>query len=103
LKRDWLVRRDDERWRWDDYVQIEPGRKNPRHHHPNSDEVLYLLEGELEHSLGNEVHHLEPGMAIHIPQGVDHDAYNGGRVTARMLVAYPTSDRRVVMREEGQE
>jgi quercetin dioxygenase-like cupin family protein len=85
------------------YVQIEPGRKNPRHHHPNSDEVLFLLEGELAHSLGDEVYQLGPGMSIHIPQGVDHDAYNGGQVTARMLVAYPTSDRRVVMREEGQE
>ncbi len=85
------------------YVRIEPGVKNPRHLHPNSDEVLLLLEGELQHSLGEESHQLLPGMAIHIPQGVEHDARNTGAVTARMVVAYPTSDRRVVMREEGQE
>jgi quercetin dioxygenase-like cupin family protein len=85
------------------YVRIEPGAKNPRHLHPNSDEVLLLLEGELQHSLGEESYQLLPGMAIHIPQGVEHDARNTGDVTARMVVAYPTSDRRVVMREEGQE
>jgi uncharacterized cupin superfamily protein len=85
------------------YVEINPGRKNPRHLHPNSDEVLYLLQGELDHSLGDAVHHLEAGMSIHIPQGVAHDALNRGAVVARMLVAYPTADRQVVMCEEGQE
>ena len=85
------------------YVQIEPGRKNPRHYHPNSDEVLFLLEGELDHSLGDAVHHLVPGMAIHIPQGVEHDAVNRGERTARMFVTYPTSDRQAIMLEAGRE
>ena len=84
-------------------VSILPGQKNPRHHHPNSDEVLLLLEGELEHSLGDEMYRLTPGVAIHIPQGIEHDARNVGAITARMVVAYPTSDRRVVMGEEGEE
>jgi quercetin dioxygenase-like cupin family protein len=85
------------------YVQILPGRKNPLHHHPNSDEVLFLLEGELYHSLDGAIFHLTPGMSIHIPQGLDHDARNPTDQVARMLVAYPTSDRRVVMTEEGEE
>lgn len=85
------------------FVQIKPGQKNPLHHHPNSDEVLYLLEGELSHSLGDEVYHLVPGMSIHIPQGVPHDAINTGDQVARMLVAYPTADRQVIMHEEGEE
>ena len=85
------------------FVQIKPGKKNPQHQHPNSDEMLYLVEGELLHSLGDEVYHLKPGMAIHIPEGVPHDARNPTDQVARMLVAYPTSDRRAVMLEEGQE
>lgn len=85
------------------HVRILPGMKNPQHYHPNSDEMLILLEGELEHSLGDQVYRLVPGMSIHIPQGVLHDARNVGETTARMIVAYPTSDRRVVMNEEGQE
>lgn len=86
------------------YVEINAGEKNPKHYHPNSDEVLYLLEGELDHSLGDEqVLHLTPGMAIHIPEGVPHDAFNCGATVARMLVAYPTADRQVVMCEAGRE
>src|SRR4051812_47358797 len=84
------------------YVELDPGRKNPRHFHPNSDEVLYLLQGELDHSLGDAVHHLEAGMSIHIPQAVPHDAINRGASVAKMLVAYPTADRQVVLCEEGQ-
>lgn len=85
------------------HVQIKPGQKNPLHHHPNSDEILFLMEGELLHSLGGQIYHLKPGMTIHIPQGVDHDARNPTDQVAKMLVAYPTSDRRVVMGEEGEE
>lgn len=85
------------------YVQIEPGHKNPRHYHPNSSEVLYLIEGELDHSLGDQVFHLTAGMTIFIPTGVTHDARNQGTVTARMVVAYPTGDRQAVMLEAGRD
>ena len=85
------------------YVEIDPGRKNPRHLHPNSDEVLYLLQGELDHSLGDAVYHLKAGMSIHIPMGVAHDALNRGDDVASMIVAYPTADRQVVMCEVGRE
>lgn len=85
------------------YVEIQPGQKNPRHVHPNSDEVLYLLEGELDHRIDDQVFHLTAGMAIHIPEGAEHDARNVGTGVARMVVAYPTADRQVVMCEAGQE
>ena len=75
------------------FVQILAGSSNPEHVHPNSDEVLYLIEGELDHSLGDEVYTLSPGMSIHIPRGVPHNAVNTSDVTAKMVVAYPTRDR----------
>src|SRR5689334_22089181 len=58
------------------YVEIKAGTKNPKHYHPNCDEVLFLIEGELDHSLGKDIIHLTPGMAIHIPTGLSHDAVN---------------------------
>lgn len=85
------------------YVEIKPGLKNFRHYHPNCDEVLYLLEGELDHSLGGERFPLTAGMAIHIPQSMAHDAVNRGTVVARMVVAYSSADRQTVTVEEGQE
>ena len=54
------------------YVEINPGSKNPRHLHPNCDEVLYVLEGELVHSVGEEIVELGPGTAL---------SYRGTRLT----------------------
>jgi quercetin dioxygenase-like cupin family protein len=85
------------------YVQIEAGCKNPRHYHPNSSEVLFLIEGELDHSVGDDVFHLVAGQSIFIPLGVEHDAMNNGTATARMVVAYPTGDRQAVMLEAGED
>jgi quercetin dioxygenase-like cupin family protein len=85
------------------YVEIGAGQKNAKHLHPNCDEVLYLIEGELEHSLGDARFRLRPGMAIHIPTGVAHDAINRGASTARMVVAYSTPDRQTVTLEDGLE
>lgn len=85
------------------FVQINPKTKNTKHYHPNCDEVLYLLEGELDHSLDGAIVRLTPGMAIHIPSGVKHDAVNLTGSVARMLVAYSSGDRQTVMCEEGQE
>lgn len=85
------------------YVEIQAGHKNPKHLHPNSDEVLFLLEGELRHSIGDEVYHLTGGSAIFIPQNAPHDAFNPGTTTARMLVAYPTGDRQMIALEEGRD
>jgi quercetin dioxygenase-like cupin family protein len=82
-------------------AEIAAGRKNPRHYHPNCDEVLYLLEGEIEHTLGDEVHRLTPGAMLHIPANVPHDARNVGAVTARMVIAYNVPDRQAVFLEEG--
>ena len=82
------------------WVEIEPGMKNPLHLHPNSEEVLVLMEGELDHSIGDEVHRLTRGSAILVPQNTPHDGRNVGSVTARMLVSYPTGDRQMVVLEE---
>lgn len=73
-------------------VVIEPGEKNPRHSH-DCDEVLFLYEGELEHSYGDEVHVMKPGDAIRVPKDIPHDARNTGTVPARMVIAYPTPHR----------
>jgi quercetin dioxygenase-like cupin family protein len=84
-------------------VEIRPGCKNPKHYHPNCDEVLFLLEGELEHSLGADSIHLVPGTALHIGAGVAHDALNPGQTLARMIVAYSSGERETVWLEAGSE
>lgn len=81
------------------YVVIEPGQKNPLHAHPNCEEVLYLISGELDHSLGEEMHRLQPGDAIRVPAGVKHDAKSVGTAPATMVVCYSVPDRQMVSYE----
>lgn len=85
------------------YVEIAAGAKNPLMLHPNCDEVLYLLDGELDHSLDGFDYHLTPGDAIHIPRGSKHDAINRGAVAARMVVAYDTGDRQIRILDGGKD
>lgn len=78
------------------YVVIEPGQKNPLHAHPNCEEVLYLLEGELQHSFEEATFHLKPGDAIRVPAGVKHDARCVSEQAARMIICYSVPDREIV-------
>lgn len=77
-------------------VYIYPGKNNPEHYHPNCDETLFLLEGELIHTLGDEEYRLQAGDLIHIPQGVRHRATSVGVTPAKMIVSYNTGRREVV-------
>lgn len=78
------------------YVVIQPGQKNPLHAHPNCEEVLYLISGQLDHSLEDAVHRLNPGDAIRVPAGVKHDARCVGDEPAAMIVCYSVANREMV-------
>ncbi len=73
---------------------IEPGERNPEHLHPNCEEILFVIEGECDHTLGDEVVHLTPGMMIRCPGDLPHFAVNTGDAPMRALVCFSTPDRR---------
>jgi quercetin dioxygenase-like cupin family protein len=77
-------------------VVIKAGQSNPRHAHPNCEEVLYLLDGELEHTAGDEVVHLRPGDALVMKANVFHNARSVGDRDADMLVIFSSGDREFV-------
>ena len=77
-------------------VVIKRGQQNPRHSHPNTEEVLYLLAGQLEHSLGDDKVILNAGDTLLVPAGVVHNARSIGEVDADMIVAYNTAERSFV-------
>ena len=56
-----------------------------------------LLEGQLDHRIGEEMVALVAGSTIHVPRGVHHRATNTGTVPARMIVSYPTGRREMVI------
>jgi quercetin dioxygenase-like cupin family protein len=78
------------------YVEIEPGLANPCHMHPNCTEMIVLLEGELEHAVGDEVVTLRPNDLLVVPAGEPHFGRNIGTTTARMLVFYDSGERQFV-------
>jgi len=74
-------------------VVITQGKCNPRHAHPNCEEVLYLLAGKLEHTIGEEKIVLNPGDALTVSAGVFHNATSIGDQDADMIVVYSDASR----------
>lgn len=74
-------------------VTIKAGHSNPRHRHPKCEEVLYLLEGRLEHTVGDETFVMSAGDVIRIAPGVFHNATCIGDKDADMIVAYSEGTR----------
>ena len=78
-------------------VVIKCGQSNPRHCHPDYEEVLYLLTGCPEYSLGDKTSILEAGDVLAIPAGVFHHADSVGDVDADTIVAYSAGERGFVL------
>ena len=54
-------------------LMFEPGTDVPLHSHPH-EQLGHVLEGELELTIGADVHVLSPGDAYQIPGGTEHGA-----------------------------
>ena len=55
------------------FVDITKGHSLPEHSHPH-EQVTYIVEGELEMTIGGEVMVLKKGMVNVIPPNVPHSA-----------------------------
>lgn len=78
---------------------IRPGRRNPRHYHPNCEEVLHLLAGRGRHSFEDDDLELTAGMTIRIPVGVTHNLTNIGDEPLVCLITFNSSERETVFLE----
>lgn len=75
---------------------IDPGQANPRHYHPNCDEVLHVLSGTILHTLGDEEFEMSEGDTISIPRNTLHNAANIGDDEAVLMISFSSADRQVV-------
>jgi len=78
---------------------ILPGKSNPRHYHPNCEEILHVLSGTGIHSLGDQWFDLGPGTTIRVPVGVHHNLKNIGSDTLVCVIAFSSGDRQTVFLE----
>jgi quercetin dioxygenase-like cupin family protein len=79
---------------------IPAGQVNPLHRHPNCDEILHVLAGKVEHSLGDERFILEAGDTISIPAGQWHNALVLGDIDAEMIICFSSADRQTEFAHE---
>ena len=64
------------------------GRKPPPHVHTNCDEAFYVLDGEVEFSLGETTTVGQRDTSVLVPGGVAHTFGNAGATPARLLVLH---------------
>jgi quercetin dioxygenase-like cupin family protein len=75
-------------------VTLRPGEANPMHSHPNCEEILFVVSGQVEHSLPEGgTAHLGPGDCIVLPEGSPHQARNVGSDEAVVVVAFSSAER----------
>jgi quercetin dioxygenase-like cupin family protein len=84
-------------------VTIRPGQRNPLHLHPTCEELLYVLSGECEHKLGDDLFQLSPGMVIRIPRGVAHWARCTSEEPLVAAISFSSPDRQTENLDEGGE
>src|ERR1700722_7795717 len=67
---------------------IPTGTKSAFHLHHDSDEVAYVLSGEVTFKIGNEITVGGPGTCAFMPRGIPHAWKNTGAETGRVLFLY---------------
>lgn len=70
---------------------IDPGAGLAVHIHPNYEEAMLVVEGNIEAVLEGETRILGPGDLLLAPAGVKHTITNQSDKPARVLAIYPTT------------
>lgn len=77
------------------------GKTTPNHVHPDHDEALFLLEGEIRINLDGIEYTAGPGDTAHFPRGVPHAFLIASEVAHSIWVATPGDIMEAFMREAG--
>ncbi len=66
-------------------ARLPEGASTTPHHHPKTEEIYYILEGEGLMRVGVETRAVQTGDAIAIPPGAAHQITNTGSVPMKFL------------------
>jgi quercetin dioxygenase-like cupin family protein len=72
---------------------LQPRHSGRKHRHPDADEVLCLIHGQVHVHAGDETQPLQPGDSLSIPAGLAHQIENVGSGNAEMTIAYSSGER----------
>jgi quercetin dioxygenase-like cupin family protein len=62
-------------------VQYEAGKQVPWHAHEHTEQVMYILEGEVDMTIEDETRTLRPGDVVVVNRGLHHELYSANGVT----------------------
>jgi len=74
---------------WVAHLEIAPGAQITTYIHPDTEEEMVIVEGQLEAVLGNEVINLGPGDTVLAPVGVEPGFINRSDENAGLLASFP--------------
>jgi quercetin dioxygenase-like cupin family protein len=76
---------------------LYPNQANPRHYHPNCDEILTVIQGKIRHTwINGEEVEMDEGDTITIPRGMRHQARNIGTGNAVLMIAFTAANRQTI-------
>ena len=82
---------------------VPAGGGDPPHIQHREDECLYVVEGELDFLVGEEVVAAQAGSLVFVPRGTVHAFTNTGKTPARILdVTTPGGTHELLLEEVGQ-
>jgi quercetin dioxygenase-like cupin family protein len=62
-------------------VKYDPGKQVPWHAHEDTEQVMFILEGEVEMTIEEETATLKAGDVVVVNRGLNHKLYSAGGVT----------------------
>jgi quercetin dioxygenase-like cupin family protein len=72
-------------------LRVAPGKGVPRHTHTREDEALFVISGELEATVGDEIFTLRAGETLIAPRNIPHQLRNSGSVANHYLIMFSPS------------
>ena len=74
------------------HLDVNPGATIGTHIHPDSEEAMVIVEGELEAVLGDETTTVGVGDTVLAPAGVKHGFVNRSGAKASLLAIFPKTE-----------
>lgn len=73
---------------------IKPRCENPKHLHPNCEEILHVLHGKIIQYVGDDAgFEMGPGDTVTISAGIRHNVKNVGEDDAVLMISFSSPDR----------
>jgi mannose-6-phosphate isomerase-like protein (cupin superfamily) len=69
-------------------LKVAPGKGVPRHMHTREDEAYFVISGEPEAIVGDEVFTLRAGDTLIAPRNIPHQLRNSGSVANHCLITF---------------